>query len=54
VPLLTGPQEVSLAKRIEQGLLASGQIAAANGGLAPTTRTGSAPSSSTGTGPSGS
>ena len=33
VPLLTGPQEVSLAKRIEQGLLASDQIAAANGGL---------------------
>ena len=35
VPLLTGPQEVSLAKRIEQGLLASGEITAANGGLAP-------------------
>ncbi len=35
VPLLTGPQEVSLAKRIEQGLLASEEITAANGGLAP-------------------
>jgi RNA polymerase primary sigma factor len=33
VPLLTGPQEVSLAQRIEQGLLASGRIAEANGGL---------------------
>jgi RNA polymerase primary sigma factor len=35
VPLLTGPQEVSLAQRIEKGLLASEQIAAANGGLSP-------------------
>jgi RNA polymerase primary sigma factor len=33
VPLLTGPQEVSLAQRIEQGLLASDEIAAANGGM---------------------
>ena len=33
VPLLTGAQEVSLAKRIEQGLLASEAIAAADGGL---------------------
>ena len=35
VPLLTGAQEVSLAQRIEKGLLASEEIAAANGGLAP-------------------
>ena len=35
VPLLTGPQEVSLAKRIEQGLLASEEMTAANSGLAP-------------------
>jgi RNA polymerase primary sigma factor len=33
VPLLTGPQEVSLAKRIEAGLKASEQMAGANGGL---------------------
>jgi len=33
VPLLTGAQEVSLAQRIEKGLLASEEIAAANGGL---------------------
>jgi RNA polymerase primary sigma factor len=33
VPLLTGAQEVSLAKRIESGLLASEEIAAADGGL---------------------
>jgi len=35
VPLLTGAQEVSLAQRIEQGLLASDAIASANGGLSP-------------------
>ncbi len=35
VPLLTGAQEVSLAQRIERGLLASEEIAAANGNLAP-------------------
>jgi RNA polymerase primary sigma factor len=35
VPLLTGAQEVSLAQRIERGLLASEEIAAANGDLAP-------------------
>jgi RNA polymerase primary sigma factor len=35
VPLLTGPQEVSLAQRIEQGLLASGSIEAAVNGLSP-------------------
>ena len=35
VPLLTGAQEVSLAQRIEQGLLASGRIAEANGRLSP-------------------
>jgi RNA polymerase primary sigma factor len=35
VPLLTGPQEVSLAQRIEQGLLASEKIDSANGGLSP-------------------
>jgi RNA polymerase primary sigma factor len=34
VPLLTGAQEVSLAQRIEKGLEASEQMAAANGGLA--------------------
>jgi RNA polymerase primary sigma factor len=34
VPLLTGAQEVSLAKRIESGLLASEEITAAEGGLA--------------------
>ncbi|HET9769426.1 MAG TPA: RNA polymerase sigma factor RpoD [Acidimicrobiia bacterium] len=34
VPLLTGAQEVSLAQRIEKGLLASEEIAAAEGGLA--------------------
>jgi len=33
VPLLTGAQEVSLAQRIEQGLLASDRIAEANGRL---------------------
>jgi len=33
VPLLTGAQEVSLAQRIEKGLLASETIAAANGDL---------------------
>ena len=33
VPLLTGAQEVSLAKRIESGLLASEEITAAEGGL---------------------
>ncbi|MGH9008975.1 MAG: RNA polymerase sigma factor RpoD, partial [Acidimicrobiia bacterium] len=33
VPLLTGPQEVNLAQRIERGLLASEEIKAANGGL---------------------
>jgi RNA polymerase primary sigma factor len=32
-PLLTGAQEVNLAQRIEKGLLASEEIAAANGGL---------------------
>ena len=35
VPLLTGAQEVSLAQRIEQGLLASEKMASANGGLSP-------------------
>src|SRR5438093_2752274 len=35
VPLLTGPQEVSLAQRIEQGLLASEGMDAANGELSP-------------------
>jgi len=35
VPLLTGPQEVSLAQRIEQGLLASDSMNAANGELSP-------------------
>jgi RNA polymerase primary sigma factor len=35
VPLLTGPQEVSLAQRIEQGLLASESIEAAVNGLSP-------------------
>jgi RNA polymerase primary sigma factor len=35
VPLLTGPQEVNLAQRIERGLLASEEITASNGGLAP-------------------
>jgi RNA polymerase primary sigma factor len=35
VPLLTGAQEVSLAQRIEKGLLASDQIGEANGGLSP-------------------
>ncbi|HVW33981.1 MAG TPA: sigma-70 family RNA polymerase sigma factor, partial [Acidimicrobiia bacterium] len=35
VPLLTGAQEVNLAQRIESGLAASDQIAAANGGLSP-------------------
>jgi RNA polymerase primary sigma factor len=35
VPLLTGAQEVSLAKRIEQGLLASDQMDVANGELSP-------------------
>jgi len=35
VPLLTGAQEVSLAQRIEQGLLASDRIAEANGRLSP-------------------
>jgi RNA polymerase primary sigma factor len=34
VPLLTGAQEVSLAQRIEKGLLASEEIIAAEGGLA--------------------
>jgi RNA polymerase primary sigma factor len=38
VPLLTGAQEVSLAQRIEQGLLASEKIASANGGLSPEDR----------------
>jgi RNA polymerase primary sigma factor len=33
VPLLTGAQEVSLAKRIESGLYASGEITASDGGL---------------------
>ena len=33
VPLLTGPQEVSLAQRIESGLAASDQITAANGDI---------------------
>jgi RNA polymerase primary sigma factor len=33
VPLLTGAQEVSLAQRIEKGLLASEEITAAEGGL---------------------
>ena len=35
VPLLTGAQEVSLAQRIEQGLLASEQMEAAVNGLSP-------------------
>src|SRR6185295_18125983 len=35
VPLLTGAQEVSLAKRIESGLAGSDQAAAAGGGLSP-------------------
>ena len=35
VPLLTGPQEVSLAQRIEQGLLASDRMGDADGGLSP-------------------
>jgi RNA polymerase primary sigma factor len=35
VPLLTGPQEVNLAQRIEQGLLANEEITSANGGLSP-------------------
>jgi RNA polymerase primary sigma factor len=35
VPLLTGAQEVSLAQRIEQGLLASEAMASANGDLSP-------------------
>jgi RNA polymerase primary sigma factor len=35
VPLLTGAQEVSLAQRIEQGLLASGRIGSGNGELSP-------------------
>ena len=35
VPLLTGPQEVSLAQRIEQGLLASDAMDVPNGELSP-------------------
>jgi len=35
VPLLTGAQEVSLAQRIEKGLLASEEMGQANGGLSP-------------------
>ncbi|HEY4410927.1 MAG TPA: sigma-70 factor domain-containing protein, partial [Acidimicrobiia bacterium] len=35
VPLLTGPQEVSLAQRIEQGLLASEGMDTPNGELSP-------------------
>jgi RNA polymerase primary sigma factor len=35
VPLLTGPQEVSLAKRIEKGVKATEQIEAATNGLTP-------------------
>ena len=35
VPLLTGPQEVSLAQRIEQGLLASDRMDSGNGELSP-------------------
>ncbi|HYH51804.1 MAG TPA: sigma-70 family RNA polymerase sigma factor, partial [Acidimicrobiia bacterium] len=35
VPLLTGAQEVNLAQRIEQGLLASEQMEAAVNGLSP-------------------
>ena len=35
VPLLTGPQEVSLAQRIEQGLMASDSMEAAVNGLSP-------------------
>jgi RNA polymerase primary sigma factor len=35
VPLLTGPQEVNLAQRIEQGLLANEEITSTNGGLSP-------------------
>jgi RNA polymerase primary sigma factor len=35
VPLLTGAQEVNLAQRIEKGLMASEEIASANGGLLP-------------------
>ena len=35
VPLLTGPQEVSLAQRIEQGLLASDAMQVPNGELSP-------------------
>jgi RNA polymerase primary sigma factor len=35
VPLLTGAQEVNLAQRIEKGLLASEEMATANGGVSP-------------------
>ena len=55
VPLLTGAQEVSLAQRIEQGLLASEEIDAANGGLSPEDKDRLGDHrSSTGTGPSAS